>query len=119
MDMREFLHRKLTNSELQAREDMRYEGRIVRVEPHRVFNKFKFTTKEIVPVIFFEDGWEWIPNLSARRALIEAWGSETDDWIGRCMAICLRAVTRTEKESGRAVERMEKHVEPLPDDAIL
>lgn len=78
--MREFLHRKLTNSELQAREDMRYEGRIVRVEPHRVFNKFKFTTKEIVPVIFFEDGWSGFRTSAPGGRLMERW-SETDDWI--------------------------------------
>lgn len=115
MDMTAFLHRQLTNTELQTRDGMRYVGRIAQVEAHQVLNKWKFTREEIVPVIRFEDGWEWIPNIGARRVLIEAWGSETDGWIGRRMAIYLHTATRTEKKSGRAVEKLEKLVKPLPD----
>jgi len=115
MDMTEFLQRHLTNEVLLTREDARYEGRIARVERDRVFNKFKFT-KEPAPVIHFEDGWCWIPNIGARRTLTAAWGSETDDWIGRRMAVYLRVVLRTEQGSGRAVEKPEKQAEPLSDD---
>jgi len=113
--MSPFLHHSLTNTVLLTREGWRYEGRILRVEAHRVFNQWKFTKEEIVPVISFDDGWQWIPNIGARRVLTEAWGSETDGWIGRRMAIYLHPVARTELVSGRLVERLEKRVEPLAD----
>lgn len=111
--MNAFLHKKLTNKDLEARAGQRYEGRVLRVEPQKVFNQWKFTREEIVPVIAFEDGLEWIPNIGARRTLIEAWGADTDRWTGRRMAIFLKPVARTEKVSGRAVERLEKQAEPL------
>ncbi len=116
MDMTRYLHRKLTNTELKTRDGWRYEGRIVRVEEQRVFNQWKFTKEEIVPVISFEDGWEWIPNLGARKVLTGALGADTDRWIGRRLSIYLKAVTRTEKTSGRATEQWEKQVEVLDDD---
>ena len=113
MDMSAYLHRKLTNEELKARNGRRYQGRIVRVEAQQVFNQWKFTKEEIVPVIMFDDGWEWIPNIGARRLLTKVWGSDTDGWIGRRIAISLQPVARTEKTPGRLVERLEKRVEPL------
>ena len=116
--MNAFLHRNLTNEELTGREGWRYEGRIVRVEAQQVFNKYKLTKKEVVPVISFDDGCQWIPNIGARRTLSAAWGSETDGWIGRRMRIFLKTVTRTEKVSGRLEEKLEKCVEPLPDDVL-
>lgn len=116
MDMTRYLHQQLTNEELKTRESWRYEGRIVRVEEQRVFNKYKFTKDEIVPVISFEDGWYWIPNVGARRTLTGAWGADSDRWIGRRLGIYLKAVTRTEKTSGRAKEQLEKQVEVLDDD---
>jgi hypothetical protein len=115
MDMTRYLHRKLTNDELKTRDGWRYEGRILRVEEQRVFNKYKFTKEEIVPMISFEDGWEWIPNIGARNALTEALGADTDRWIGRRLRVYLKAVTRTEKISGRAKEQWEKQVEVLDD----
>lgn len=113
--MNAFLKRLLTNSVLQSRPDCRYEGRIVGVVPQRVFNKWKLTKEEVVPVIGFEDGWEWIPNLGARRLLTEVWGADTDRWLGRRLAVYLRPVARTQQASGRVVEKLEKCVEPLPD----
>jgi hypothetical protein len=115
MDMTHFLHRSLTNTELMQRVDRRYEGRIVQVCADKVFNKFKLTKEEVVPVIQFDDGWDWIPNRGARRALVAAWGAETDGWIGRRLRVQLVTVARTEKISGRLVERFEKEVEPLAD----
>ena len=113
MDMTTFLHRALTNAELLTREGRRYEGRILRVSADEVFNKFKFTREELVPVISFEDGWDWIPNLSARQVLTHAWGAETDGWVSRRMAVYLVTVARTERGSGRQVEKLEKRAEPL------
>jgi len=117
MDMTPYLQRSLTNAELMAREGWSYEGCIVRVVPQQVFNRWKFTKDEIVPVISFEDGYQWIPNVGARRMLTDAWGSDTDLWIGRCLRIYLKAVVRTEKTSGRGIEKLEKQVELLDDDA--
>ena len=116
--MTAFLKRSLTNAVLQALPGLRYEGRIVGVVPQRVFNKWKLTKEEIVPVIGFHDGWEWIPNLGARRELTNAWGPDTDLWVGRRMAVYLRSVTRTQQHSGRLVEKPEKCVELLADDDI-
>jgi hypothetical protein len=116
MDMTPYLQRSLTNAELMAREGLRYEGRIVGVVPQQVFNQWKFTKDEVVPVISFADGYHWIPNVGARRALTEAWGADTDLWIGRWLRIYLKAVARTEKTSGRAVEKLEKHVTVLDED---
>jgi len=116
MDMNRFLHHRLTNAKLMEFLEFRYEGRICNVVEEEVFNKFKLTKTERVPNIMFDDGWEWIPNLAARRQLSEAWGPETDGWVGRRMAIFLRSVDRTEKKSGRLVEALEKNVEPLPDE---
>ena len=115
MDMNDYIPKWLTNTELEAMPDHRYEGRVLRVEPGRVFNSYKLT-KEDVPVLVFEDGWSWIPNIGARKALTKAWGGPTDDWIGRRMAIYLKSVTRMGKASGRLEERFEKQVEVLDDD---
>lgn len=113
--MNDYIPKLLTNAELMKREGRRYEGRVLGVEGDRVFNQWRLK-KEDVPLIRFEDGWMWFPNIGARRVLTEAWGAETDGWIGRRMAIYLQSVVRTEKVSGRLVERLEKRVEPLPDD---
>jgi hypothetical protein len=116
MDMTPHLHRLLTNAALETRPNRRYEGRIRSVVEERVFNRFKYTKENIEPLITFEDGWQWVPNTRARRVLTEAWGVETDGWIGRRMAVFLILVARTERASGRQVEKFEKHAEPVRDD---
>jgi hypothetical protein len=113
MDMTAFLHRKITNAVLLARHEWRYEGRITRVEVQQVFNQWKYTKDELVPVIMFEDGYEWIPNLGARNDLTKAWGADTDFWIGRYVAIYLKKQVRIDKKSGEAVEKLVKVAEPL------
>ena len=109
--MTPYLQRSLTNADLLAREGSSYEGTIVRVVPQRVFNKWRYTKDEIVPVISFDDGYQWIPNIGARRILTAGWGANTDDWTGRRLRIYLKTVERTEVKSGRAVEKLEKQVE--------
>ncbi len=120
--MRRFLHRQLTNDELKTREGRRYEGTIMRVEEQRVTNKWRYTRNEKgklerlesdVPVIMFDDGWDWIPNLRARDLLTEAWGPNTDAWAGRRLAVYLKPSARTAKDCGRLEETLEKFVEPL------
>ena len=113
MDMTPYLRRSLTNTDLLEREGMAYEGIVVRVVPQQVFNRFRFTRDEVVPIISFQSGHEWIPNVGARRKLTEAWGADTDRWIGRRMRIYLKSVARTEVGSGRVVEGWEKKVEVL------
>ena len=113
MDMTKFLRRRfLTNAVL---EDMggRYEGVIATVAVEAVLNKWNLTKQE-QPVIAFTDSWAWIPNDTARRVLIDAFGADTDDWRGQRVAIALVTITRTDKTSGRLIPKLEKRVEPLP-----
>lgn len=116
MEMARFLRRSLTNGALERLEDRRYVGRIQRVVEQEVFNRFKFTKEERVPVIEFEDGWNWIPNRRAIRDLMAAFGSNSDSWVGRRIAVYLKPCARTETGSGRGVEKLEKFVEPLNDE---
>lgn len=116
MDMTPYLQRSLTNADLMAREGYCYEGCIVRVVPQQVFNRWKFTKDEIVPVISFADGYTWIPNVGARRTLTAAWSADTDRWLGRRLRIYLKTVVRTERASGRAIEKLEKQVEVFEEE---
>lgn len=113
--MTKFLHRQVTNESL-SKSNRRYEGTILSVEADTVTNKWRWTTTadgkvvpktELVPRIKFTDGFEWIPNNGARRTLTEAWGPDTDQWIGLRLAIYLVLVSRGEKEEP------EKRCEPL------
>lgn len=121
--MTRFLHRQVTNDSL-LESNRRYEGTVLAVEADTVVNKWRWTTTadgkvvpktELVPRIKFTDGFEWIPNNGARLKLTEAWGPDTDQWVGRRLAIYLIVVARTEKGTGRLVERLEKRCAPLPD----
>jgi len=58
--------------------------------------------ESLEPVVCFRDGWRWIPNLGARRALIDCLGQETDEWVGRRLVVSRHRV----KGSGK----WEKHV---------
>lgn len=113
MDMTRFLRRSLTNEVLQDRQGMSYEGRVARVVEQRVFNKYKYTKDEHVLVFEFDDGWTWIPNQRALKDLTAALGTDSDAVVGRRIRVFLKAHTRTETGSGRAVEKLEKFVEVL------
>jgi hypothetical protein len=111
--MTRFLRRRLlTNGLLESFPDRRYEGQIASVVTEEVLNRWTLRKTE-APVIAFTDGNAWIPNDGARRMLIDVWGAETNNWIGHWLAIFLVTSTRTDKASGRLVERLEKRVEPL------
>jgi hypothetical protein len=114
MDMTKFLRLMLTNENLRDEFAGHYEGIVADVTEESVFNRWKLRP-EFVPRIQFEDGWAWIPNIGARRVLSKAWGNDSDLWIGRRLAITLTTVTRTERASGRLIEKLEKTVKPLPD----
>jgi hypothetical protein len=113
--MTRFLRRSLTNADLLEREERSYEGRIERVVEQKVFNKWKFTKDERVPVIEFDNGWTWIPNQRALKVLMKSLGSSSSTWPGRRLRVFLKAVERTEAISGRGVEKLEKFVEVLDD----
>jgi hypothetical protein len=118
MDMSQFLHRMLTNDELKTRAGLRYEGRILRVVVEPVFNKYKKNKVEPALILTFEDGWDWIPNRGACRDLAAAWGTETDHWVGRRLAVQLVIVERASKATGRMVRSEVKRAEPLEDDEV-
>ena len=122
MDMTKYLRRHLTNTDLLEHGGV-YEGTIVAVEEQEVRNKWRYARdpetgktaprREDVPVILFEDGWTWIPNITARRVLFEAWGADTDEWIGRRMRVWLETKMRKERTTGRDMEQYEKRVSVL------
>ncbi len=122
--MTRFLRKHLTNTDLLDRGG-HYEGTIVAVDEHEVRNRWRYARdpetgksaprREDVPVILFEDGWTWIPNVSARRVLVAAWGVETDAWIGRRMRIWLERKLRKERTTGRDIEQYEKRVDVLDE----
>ena len=114
MDMSQFIPNPLTNEVLLRRPNLRYEGVIAAIGVEDVFNKWK-KTRTTVPVLKFADGAQWIPNLSARRTLMEARGPESDAWVGRRVAVQLVREARTDRASGRLVEKYEKRAEPLAD----
>lgn len=112
MRISDYIQKPLTNEELRRRGNT-YVGTITRVVPQQVFNRWKFTRKEIVPQIEFSDGVSWIPNQRARKLLQSALGDDTDRWLSHRIRIFLKSVCRTEEASGRGVERLEKFVEVL------
>jgi hypothetical protein len=124
MDMTRFLRRTLTNADLLDRGGV-YEGTVVDVDAQEVRNTWRYARdpetgksapkREIVPVLVFADGWSWIPNHTARRVLIAAWGGESDAWQGRRVRIRLETKTRKDRATGRDIEQHEKRVEVLDD----
>ncbi len=111
--MTKFLRRRLlTNALLKQFPHFRFEGQIASVAVETVSNPWNLQ-KTAQPVLYFADGNAWIPNEGAKRLLIDAWGEESEGWIGRWLAIYLVATPRTDRASGRLVEKLEKRVEPL------
>jgi hypothetical protein len=112
MDMQKHLRRWLNDAELRRLDDGRYEGRIERVVEEPIRNRFT-ATKQLEPVIYFEDGLRLIPNIGMRRALIEFWGPNTENWIGRPLVVFRASIT--DPQTGKT--RWEKRVmRPASDD---
>jgi hypothetical protein len=107
MDIRRHLHRWLTNDAV-ASFDGCYEGNIVSVADERVRNRYTWVTS-VEPVVLFADGWKWIPNLAARRALVGWFGYDTDNWVGRVVQVVLVNIDRTNAE-GKAIVMRERRV---------
>jgi hypothetical protein len=108
MDMRKFLKQLLNDREL-ARLGGRYEGVIsaVHVEPMR--NRFKNTTAD-EPVILFADGYRLVPNYGMRLLLIEHFGAESDDWIGRTVVVVRHLVDTTDRRTGEIAGRYVRRI---------
>jgi hypothetical protein len=108
MDMTRHLRRWLNDKELKQMGG-RYEGVVVAIREEKVRNRFT-AQQEVQPVIKFDDGWLLIPNLGMRRALIEIFGAETNNWIGHRISVCRRRVERRDRLTGEVREKFEKFV---------
>jgi hypothetical protein len=93
MNIDRHLRRWLNDSTLTREFPSGYEGTIFEVVEERLHNRYR-CTKELQPVIVFEDGWRLVPNISMRRALKEFFGSDTDEWIGRRVQVYRRLARR-------------------------
>lgn len=105
VDMSRHLRRWLNDATLRRDFSGRYEGVIASVHEELIRNRFT-AVKQVEPVITFDDGWRLIPNIGMRRALIEFYGANTDDWIGRRIVV-FRSETRDTKAG---TTRWEKRV---------
>lgn len=97
------------NDSLLVQLDGRYEGVISGVTEQVVRNRYT-AQQELHPVITFSDGHRLIPNIGARRALIEMFGPKTEGWDGRRLVITRRRIERTNRETGKATSAWEKVV---------
>jgi hypothetical protein len=106
--MTKFLKQLLNDREL-LRLGGRYEGVIaaVHVEPMR--NRFKGTTGD-EPVIVFHDGWRLVPNYGMRLLLIEHFGAESNDWIGRTVVVVRHLVDTTDRRTGEIAGRWVRRI---------
>jgi hypothetical protein len=108
----------LNDTELQRRGG-RYVGVLVAVVPEVVRNRYT-TVRQPEPVMKFEDGWQIVPNIGMRRALVEWLGPETDGWIGQRIEVERFRIARVDPATGQTREKWEKRVrvvarEPLRD----
>ena len=118
VDMRRHLRRWLDNAVLRELGD-RYEGIIANVVERTLRNRFT-CTRELQPVIEFEDGLRLVPNITMRRTLIEFFGADTEGWIGRRVVVYRHRVERTDPDSGKVLERFEKRaMRPEADVAVM
>ena len=115
MDIRRHLKRWLNDGELQEMGGS-YEGTIADVVEEQVRNRFT-TRREVQPVIVFYDGWRLIPNIGMRRALVEMFGPETNDWVDRRIRVFRRRMVQ-EKAGGEVPERYEKAVVGVERNAL-
>jgi len=106
--MSRHLRRWLNGTALRKMND-RYEGLIGEVLEERLRNRFT-ATKELQPVIVFDDGWRLVPNIGMRRALIEFFGPDSEDWIGNRVVVFQHRVEQVDPATGEAREVWQKAV---------
>lgn len=112
--MSRHLRRWLNDKALAENFGDTYEGRIAIVTEQIIRNRFT-GQKQLEPVVQFEDGWMLVPNLSQRRALINMFGVETDDWIGEVIAVCRVCITKNDAKTGLTKQSWQKVVKlPAP-----
>lgn len=108
MDMTRHLHRWLNDGSLREMGDS-FEDRISDVVEELIRNRFT-KQKVLEPVVIFESGWRLLPNITQRRALIEFFGPQSDDWIGRRLRVYRHRIDRVDATSGRPKTTWEKRV---------
>ena len=114
MDMTRHLRRWLNDKALSENFDGEYEGRISEVTEEMIRNRFK-GQKQLEPVIIFEDGWRLLPNINQRRALIEFFGPQTDEWIGHKLCVFRHCTEKIDEATGQSKQTWEKRVKrPAP-----
>lgn len=117
-DMRKHLRRWIDDALLRQLGD-RYEGVITSVVEKTLRNRYT-CTRELQPVIEFEDGLQLVPNITMRRTLIEFFGTDADEWIGRRIVVYRHRVEHTDPDTRAVRERFEKRVmRPEADVAAL
>lgn len=109
MDMTKHLRRWLNDKALSENFNDSYEGRIAAVTEEVIRNRFT-GVKQVEPVVIFEDGWRLLPNINQRRALIEFFGPETEDWIGHRLIVYRHYIQRTNPDTGMVKQTYEKRV---------
>ena len=98
--MSQFDVRALTNATLVEHFAGRYVGTIAHVKRDTVNDKFR-GMKVPVPVLYFEDGWQWVPNKGAKNALKARMGLESDAYVGAVVEVALeKGSMRTNPETG-------------------
>lgn len=80
--MRKHIPKWLNNETLKAMPDASYDGTIASVDPQSIFNKWK-GEQEWQVVIFFADGYQWIPSPQAKKALHEWFGGNIKNYVGK------------------------------------
>jgi len=99
MDMRNTLGVWLTGAVVHALGD-RYTGTIVEVVRQEVRNRWtKRTALECVVV--FTDGKQLVLNRGMQLALIERFGHESDEWVGRRIALTCRRLEHIDAKTGK------------------
>lgn len=112
--MTRHLRRWLNDKALNEHFDGEYEGRIADVTEEIIRNRFT-GLKQLEPVVIFEDGWRLLPNINQRRALIELFGADTEDWRGSVLVVYRHCNQKIDAETGLTKMAWEKRVKlPAP-----
>lgn len=109
VDMNRYQRRFLNEAALRQMDGERYEGIIDTVIEEPLRNRFT-GTKELQPVIVFDDGWRLVPNITMRQALIAWWGPDTEEWIGRRVIVYRHRAERVIEKTNAVSGEVEKHV---------
>jgi hypothetical protein len=109
-DMTRHLKPWLTDAQLKAMGGV-FEDVIAAVTEEPIRNRFKPTLpKSVEPVISFEaSGYRLVPNKSILQQLIDWFGKDSDDWIGRRVRI-VRHCVETTNQQGQVRRRWQRAI---------